>query len=307
MSPRLRWRVRAAGELFRDTAVRWWQDDAFQLAAALAFYTVFSLAPLVVIAVWVASFAFGEEAAVRALVGQMEALVGRAGGVAVRAVVENAAYSRQGAVATLISLGTIGIGATAVFGQLQAALNRIWEVQAVTRREKIGALVRGRLIGFALAIGAGFLLVVSLIVSAVLSAMQYELARVMPGWDGLWRALEVTASFGIVTLLFMTVYKALPDATISWRDVFVGAAVSAVLFSLGKYAIGLYLGQMSIGDVYGAAGSFAVLLVWVYYTALVSFFGAEFTHVYARRHGSRIEPVEYAEPRGAEAGRGASR
>ena len=287
-------RVRATGELFRVAAVRWYQDDAFQLAAALAFYTVFSLAPLVVIAVAVASFAFGREVAVRALVDQMEALVGRAGGIAVRDVVENAAYSGRGTLATILGLGAVAIGATAVFAQLQVALNRIWNVQAAPRRGQVGALIRGRLVGFALAVGAGFVLVVSLVVSALLSATQTELTRAMPEWPWLWRGLEMGVSFLIITGLFMTVYKTLPDVQIAWRDVAVGATVSALLFAAGKYAIGLYLGRMSIGDVYGTAGSFAVLLVWVYYTALVSFFGAEFTQVFARRHGSRIRPSSYA-------------
>jgi membrane protein len=287
-------RVRAVAVVFREAAVRWYQDDAFQLAAALAFYTVFSLAPLVVIAISVASLAFGREAAVDALVGQMEALVGRAGGIAVRDVVENAAYSQQGTVATLLGVGAIVIGATAVFAQLQVALNRIWGVHAEPRWSQVGALIRGRLVGFALALGAGFVLIVSLVLSAVLSATQSEVTRAMPEWPWLWRGLEIGISFLIVTGLFMTVYKTLPDVEIGWRDVTVGAAVSALLFAVGKYAIGLSLGRMSIGDVYGTAGSFAVLLVWVYYTALVSFFGAEFTLAYAKHHGWRIQPSPYA-------------
>jgi membrane protein len=292
-----RW-LRAAFALLRQSAVEWWRDDTFQLSAAVAFYTLFSLAPLVVIAIAVAGAVFGEEQATRELVAQVDALVGKAGGRAVRAVIENARASGGGPTATLLGIAAVAIGSTAVFAQLQTALNRIWDVKAEPSRGRLAGLVRDRLIGLALAVGTGFLLVVSLVLSATLSAARSLVADGLPGLGWLWSGAEASLSYLLVAGLYMTIFKVLPDARIAWRDVVVGALVTSALFALGKYAIGAYLGRMSIGDPYGAAGSLVVLLAWVYYTGLVSFFGAEFTQVYARRYGSRIRPAPYAVRRG---------
>ena len=288
----------AAWGLLRQAAVEWWNDDTFQLSAALAFYTVFSLAPMVVIAVAVAGAIFGAEQATNELIAQVESLIGSAGGRAVRAVLDNAQTSGGGPIATFLGIAAVAIGSTAVFAQLQTALNRIWDVKAVAGRGMIASLIRDRLLGMALAVGAGFLLMVSLVLRAMLSATEAVLANGIPAWGWFWGVTEAGVSFLLVAGLYMTIYKVLPDARIAWRDVVVGALVTSALFSLGKYFIGLYLGRMSVGDVYGAAGSLVVLLVWVYYTALVSFFGAEFTQVYARRYGSHIRPAEYAVRRG---------
>jgi membrane protein len=291
--------VRGGLDLLRTAAVEWWNDDTFQLAAALAFYTIFSLAPLVVIALGVAGAIFGPELATHELRVQAEALVGKPGGQAIGGIVANAHASGSGPVATALGLGAVAIGATAVFAQLQTALNRIWDVKPDPRRGLVRGLIRNRLLGLALALGTGFLLVVSLVLSAVLSATRDVVTQWIPSLPWLWRGAETATSFAVITALYMTIYKVLPDVRATWRDVAVGGAVSAGLFTVGKYAIGLYLGRMSIGSVYGAAGSFAVLLVWVYYTALMSFYGAEFTQVYARRYGSRIRPASYAVRRGA--------
>jgi membrane protein len=290
--------VRRLLGVLRQAAVEWWDDDVFQLSAALAFYTVFSLAPLIVIALAVASVVFGEEQATRALISQVQSLIGSAGAEAVRAVVENARVAGDSRVATLLGIVTLAIGATAIFAQLQTALNRIWDVRVVAGRGVMARLLRDRLLGLALAIGTGFLLIVSLVMSAVISAASHVWIGGVSEIPWLWSLVETGVGLFVVTALYMVIYRVLPDAEIAWRDVAVGAFVSAALFTLGKYLIGMYLGSASIGDVYGAAGSLVALLVWVYYTAVVSFFGAEFTQVYARRHGSRIEPSEHAVRRG---------
>lgn len=290
--------MRGAWGVLRQAAVEWWNDDTFQLSAALAFYTLFSLAPLVMIALAVAGAVFGEESATRELIAQVEALIGRAGGQAVRAVAENVRASGGGPTATALGLAAVALGSTAVFAQLQTALNRIWDVKASPRRWALGRLVKNRLLGLALAIGAGFLLVVSLVLSALLAGTEAALSGGLPELAGLWSAAEAVVSYLLIAGLYMAIYKVLPDARIAWRDVVVGALVSSALFSAGKYGIGLYLGRTAIGDPYGTAGSLVVLLIWVYYTALVSFYGAEFTQVYARRYGSRIRPAEYAVRRG---------
>lgn len=280
--------------LLKATALEWWNDNVFRLAASLAFYTVFSIAPILVIAVWLAGAIFGEDAAARQVVAQITSLVGAEGGHAVEQILRSAHYDEARSLAALWSLVLLIVGSTVVFAELQAALNVIWDVQADPARGAIRGFVRGRLLSLAVVLGVGFLLLVSLLVSAGLAAAQEYITDLLPGVAAVWRLLHLIVSFAIITLLFAMIYKILPDVRIIWRDVAVGAAVTAVLFSIGKYAIGAYLGQMSVGSAYGAAGSFAVLLIWVYYSALVCFFGAEFTQVFARRFGSGIHPQRHA-------------
>lgn len=280
--------------LLKATTLEWWNDNVFRLAASLAFYTVFSIAPILVIAVWLAGAIFGADAASRQVVAQITDLVGPEGGRAVEQILRNAHYDETRSLAAFWSVAILIVGSTVVFAELQAALNVIWDVQADPAHGAIRGFLRGRLLSLTVVIGVGFLLLVSLLVSAGLAGAQEYLTGLLPGLPGLWRALHLVVSFLIITLLFAMIYKILPDVRITWRDVAVGAAVTAVLFSLGKYAIGAYLGQMSVGSAYGAAGSFAVLLIWVYYSALVCFFGAEFTQVFARRAGSGIHPQRHA-------------
>jgi membrane protein len=200
--------------------------------------------------------------------------------------------------AAILGVLTLVIGSTAVFGELQAALNQIWDVKVAPKHGVIGSLVRDRLLSFGVVIGIGFLLLVSLVLSAVVAAAQDWLAEGIPGLEWLWQFVNLALSFALTTVLFVLMYKVLPDVELAWRDVFVGAAMTAMLFGIGKFVIGLYLGRASVGSYYGAAGSFVVLLVWVYYSALVCFFGAEFTHVYAKRMGVGILPQEHAEREG---------
>jgi membrane protein len=294
--------MRMFWSLLKTTAAEWWNDNTFKSAASLAFYTIFSLAPVLLIAVYIAELMFSN--APDAIASQFEALIGEEGGQVVRQVIEGFAKAReQGALAAALGLVTLLVGATAVFVDLQASLNDLWDIRAKSERGWWKAVLRVRLRSLALAVSVGFLLLVSLVISAVVSAVQAYIGERFGAVGVVWQIANLAGSFVVVTLLFAMVYKYLPDVWITWRDVGIGAAVTAGLFALGKLIIGLYLGQAAPGSAYGAAGSFAVLLVWVYYSALISFFGAEFTQVFARRHGSGIRPKPHAERVGRKADR----
>ncbi|MGA7876832.1 MAG: YihY/virulence factor BrkB family protein [Desulfoferrobacter sp.] len=280
--------------MLKDTLTEWWNDNTFRLAASLAFYTIFSLAPILLIAVGFVSLIFSQERASDEVVRQVKALAGVQGATAARQVLGSVKQIGGNPMAILIGFATLVVGSTAVFAELQSALNLIWDVTADPSRNKIKGLIRDRLLSFAIVLAVGFLLLVSLLISAAIAALHTYLAGKMPGMSNFWQMLNMVTSFGITALLFAMIYKYLPDVKITWRDVWVGALVTALLFTGGKLLIGMYLGQMVGGNVYGAAGSFVVLLIWVYYSALICFFGAEFTQVYARRYGSKIRPQEHA-------------
>jgi membrane protein len=289
-------------QLLKETCIEWWQDDTFRLAASVAFYTIFSLAPVLLIAVGVASLFLARETATDRIVAEMQRLIGPNGAQAVRQVIDASRGFGKGIGAITIGIITFLLGATAVFAELQAALNKVWGVKAAPKRGFIVKLLLDRFRSFAIALAVGFLLLVSLVISAVLTALQDYLNNWILGMPALWQALNTIASFLVVTLLFATIYKYLPDVKISWRHVWIGAAVTAALFSAGKYVISLYLGQTAMASAFGAAGSFAVLLIWIYYSALICFFGAEFTQVYARRFGDGILPEEHARSTGEKDG-----
>ncbi len=282
-------------EILKQTMAQWIEDKAPRLAAALAFYTIFSLAPLLVVAVAVAGAVFGEDAARGAISAQFEDLAGASGALLIETALKNA--SQRGAItlAGIIGLLTLLFGATAVFAQLQDALNTIWDVQPEPGRP-IQTIVQQRFTAFTMVLGIGFLLLVSLVISAILNGLQEYASEALPGLDFAWRFANIGISFGITTLLFAMIFKLLPDVHIVWGDVWIGAIVTAILFTIGKSLIGLYLGQSGIGSIYGAAGSLAVILIWVYYSGLILFLGAEFTQVYSRRYGTRIEPAAWAVP-----------
>lgn len=285
---------RGAWRLVKTTFVEWWQDDTFRYAAALAFYTIFSLAPILLIAVGAASLFLARDIATERIVAEVQRMVGSQGAQAVRQVIDASTGFGSSIWAITSGIITFLLGATAVFAELQAVLNKIWDVRAEPRRGVLLSLLLNRLRSFTLALGVGFLLLVSLVISAALTALQDYLNNWMPGVPALWQMVNIGASFFIAALLFAMIYKYLPDVEITWKDVWIGAVVTAVLFTTGKYLIGLYLGQTAAASAFGAAGSFAVLLIWIYYSALVSFFGAEFTQVYARLYGSRIQPSAHA-------------
>ena len=266
------------------------EDRAPRLGAALAYYTALSIAPLLLIVIGIAGLVFGEEAARGQIVGQLQALVGDDGARAIQDMLAHARRPASGLIATIVGVVTLLAGASGVFGQLQDALNTIWEVAPRPGRGWRG-LVRDRFLSLTMVLGTGFLLLVSLLVSAGVSAAGEAIGGLTHGFETVAHVATALVSFGVVTALFAMIFKYLPDAEISWRDVWAGAAITALLFVLGKFAIGLYLGHASIGSAYGAAGSFVVLLVWVYYSAQVLLFGAELTQVYASRRGGRVKPA----------------
>ncbi len=279
--------------LLKDTFAEWQEDKAARLAAALAYYTAFSLAPLLIIVIAIAAVVFGQDAAQGEIVGQIQGLVGKEGAEAIQTMIENSRKPAEGSIATIISLVILFFGASGVFNALQDALNTIWEVAPKPGRG-VTAIVKDRFPSFAMVLGIGFLLLVSLVVSAALSALSNYLGHLLPSLKIVWPVVNFLFSFGVITVLFAMIYRTLPDVKIAWGDVWIGAAITSLLFAIGKAFIGLYLGNSSVGSTYGAAGSFVVLLLWLNYSAQILFFGAEFTQVYANRYGSRIEPSENA-------------
>ncbi len=290
--------------LIQETYAEWNKDHASRLAAAMSYYTIFSIAPLLVIAIAVAGLVFGREAAMHQVVGQIRDLVGEDGAQVIQSILQNASKTTSGIVATVVGVVTLLIGASGAFGQLQDSLNTIWEVKPRKGRGVKGVL-RDRLLSFSMVLMIGFLLLVSLILSAFLAGVGKYLSDLLPMSSTVLQAMNFGLSLAVTSFLFALIFKVLPDAIIRWRDVWVGAMVTALLFSLGRFLIGLYLGRSSIGSAYGAAGSLVVLLLWVYYSAQILFLGAEFTQVYARKFGLEIVPKPNAErlnPKAAEPG-----
>ena len=280
--------------LFTATCREWWKDNTFRLAAALAFYTIFSLAPVLVVAVEIASLAFSQEEVREQIVSQIQSLVGGRVGGAVSEILAGISQIRGNPLAVAIGIATTFIGSTAVFAELQSGLNQIWDVKTDPNRSALKRLLFSRLRSFGIVLAVGFFLLVSLALSAVLLAAEHYLSGRIPAAPWLWSLANYGSLFLFTALLFALIYRYLPDVKISWKDVSMGAGVTALLFLGGKFLIGLYLGQFAVGSTYGAAGSFAVLLIWVYYSALICLFGAEFTQVYARRYGNRIRPAPHA-------------
>jgi membrane protein len=279
--------------LVKSAASKWSEDKAPRMGAALAYYTIFSMAPLLVITVAIAGMVFGKDAAEGRMVGELQGLVGPDGGRLIQTMICNASEPSTSIVATVIGVLVLVLGAMGVFGELQDSLNTIWEVQPRPGRGILGML-QDRLLSFVMVMGVAFLLLCSLVISAGLAAVGSLLGQWETSLVG--QAINFGVSFVVITLLFAMIYKLLPDAHTAWGDVWLGAALTALLFSVGKMLIGLYLGHSTIGSTYGAAGSLAVLLVWLYYSAQVFLFGAELTQVYANRFGSKIIPAPDAIP-----------
>ncbi len=274
----------AAWWLARDTIDVFVVNELLSRGAAIAYYTIFSIAPVLIIVVAVAGLTFGQEAAQGALVEQLSDLMGARSAEVLQAMIESASSRKAGIWATAVGFATLLLTASGVFGEMQAALNTIWK--AAPQRSAVSRIIRGRLTSLGLVLTFGFLLMVSLVVNAGLSAVHNYINSLFPGAHLLLQALTFLISFGMITLLFAAIYKALPDTTIAWRDVTIGAAVTALLFTVGKSAIAFYIGSSAVASSYGAAGAFAVILVWIYYSAQIFLLGAAFTHAYARRYGS---------------------
>src|SRR5438105_1147231 len=270
--------ARDAWRLARRTVDAWTQDYAPSMGAALSYYALFSIAPLLLIVIGVAGYFFGEQAARGEIFGQVAGLIGPEGARAVEGLVASARKPESGILAVLVGAALLVTGASTVFGELQNALDRIWRAPARVHAKGWWKLLRTRVLSFGMIIAIAFLLMVSLVLSAVVSA----LGR----WWGL-HLLDLGLSFALTTALFAMIYKVIPRVRIAWRDVWVGAAVTAALFAMGKWLIGLYLGKSSVSSAFGAAGSLVVLMLWVYYSSQIFLLGAEFTRVYAEEHGSR--------------------
>jgi membrane protein len=281
--------------MIRQTFREWSEDKVPQLGAALAFYTALSIAPLLVITLGIVAFFLGTEAAGGQITQQLGALVGEEGGKAIEDMIASANKPTEGIVATVLSVVTLLFGASGVFGQLQSALNTIWGVKPKPDRG-IWGIVRDRFLSFTMVMGMAFLLLVSLVITASIASLGSFFGNPPDSLKWIAQAVNFVVSFGVITLLFALMFKLLPDVKMAWRDVWLGAILTAALFTIGKLAIGLYLGRSSMASSYGVAGSFVVLLVWVYYSAQILFFGAELTQVYANQFGSRIVPDENAEP-----------
>jgi membrane protein len=288
-------RVPLVLELFRRAVWAWWEDNALRLGASLAYYTLFAIAPVLLVAIAIAGLVFGPEAVRGEIVGQLESLIGRDGAQTVQSMLEGASRPRSGILATIVGSITFVFAATGAFLELQTVLNTIWRVKPNPELDIIG-FIQDRVRSFGIVVAIGFLLLVSLAVSAALAAAGTWFDRNVPGIPFVWQALHAAVSLAIITVLFAILYRFLPDVKLEWSDVLAGAFVTAVLFSFGKQAIGLYLGQSATTSAYGAAGSVIVLLLWVYYSTQILLLGAEFTRLYAETHGSHVRPESFAEP-----------
>ncbi len=286
--------LREAWETVKETGRDWSNDNASRLAAALAYYALLSLAPVLMIAVAVAGFFFGTEEARGKVASELGGIVGGDAAKSVHAVaVASAESPSKGVVGTIAGIVALFFGASGVFYELQSSLNTVWEVKPKPG-SGLWREVRSRFFSFTMVLSVAFLLLVSLVLSSLLSAAGTFFTGLLPGGEALWQVVNFVISGAIVAGLFAVIFKYIPDATISWRDVWLGGVVTSVLFTIGKFALGLYFGKAAVGSAYGAAGSIIALVVWVYYAAQIFLLGAEFTQVRARRSGRRIEPSDAA-------------
>lgn len=272
--------------LAKKSVTAWIDDYAPSMGAAISYYTVFSIAPLLLIVIAVAGFVWGREAVQGEIVGQLSGLIGEEGAKGIQALIESANKPAKGLVATVISVVVLLVGATTVFAELQSAMDRVWDVPPAKKASGIWGTLRARLLSLGFILGLGFLLLISLVIGAGVAAFGGWANGLLPGWEILLQIINTVVSLGLATLLFAMIFKLMPQASVSWRDVWVGAAVTAVLFEVGKALIGLYIGKSSVTSSFAAAGSLVVLLLWVYFSAQIFLLGAEFTWVYAHEHGS---------------------
>ncbi len=278
---------REVWHLLKEAAEDWSHDRAPRLGAALAYYTVFSIVPLLVIIIAIIGLVFGREAAQSAIIEQIAALIGEQSARTIQDMIERADQPSSGILSTVIAVGTLLLGASGLFGQLQDALNTVWGIEPKEGRG-IWGFIKDRFLSFVAVLGTGFLLLVSLVLSTALSAFGKWFSGLLPLPEFILQAFNFVLSFAVIAGLFALIFKVLPDAHVAWRDVWIGAAITSALFTVGKLAIGLYLGKSNVGSAYGAAGSLVIVLVWVYYSAQILLYGAEFTQVYANRRGERI-------------------
>jgi len=286
-------RFRSIWPILKETASGWDEDNVTRLAASLAYYTLLSIAPLIILAVSITGLAFGQDAARQHIAGELSGVVGTGAGAAVQTIAENAKAPSSGIISAVVGIVVSLFGASGVFGELQAALNTVWSVAPKPGRGVWG-LIKDRFFSFSLVLGVAFLLLVSLVLSAALTWVGQVFEHTLPGGAVVWQILNFAISLAVITALFALMFKKLPDAQIRWRDAWVGGAVTAGLFTVGKFALGLYLGSAGVESAYGAAGSVVALVIWVYYSSQVLLVGAEFTEVFARHSGATIKPDKNA-------------
>ncbi len=281
--------------LLKHTYQEWKEDRASQLSASLAYYTIFSLAPLLVIVIAITGLIWNQDVVRTQLLNQIQSLVGVQGAAFIGNLISSVSSPGRDIIATIIGIATLLLGALGVFNELHTSLNIIWGVEEKEAKgflQSIKQIVLDRLLSFTMILGIGFLLLVSLVISTGLSASQGTIGNLLPFSEFVIQIVNLFISIGVITILFALMFKVLPDAEIAWRDVGVGAFMTAIFFSLGKMLIGLYLGNSTVGSTFGAAGSLVLILVWLYYSAQIFFFGAEFTQVYANEYGSKIVPED---------------
>ena len=278
--------------MIRKTVAAWTADYAPSMGAAIAYYTVFSIAPLLLLVIAVAGLIFGRDAVQGEIVNQVSGLVGQEGAIAIEGLLKSASEPAKSVIATITSIAMLILGATTVFAEIQNALDRIWHVPPAKKPGGIWGFLRTRMLSFGLVLGLGFLLLVSLVASAAIAALGSWWGNYFVGWETVLHMVNLVVSLSLSTALFGMIYKLLPRTKIAWSDVWVGAAVTALLFEIGKFGIGLYLGKSGVTSGFGAAGSLAVLLVWVYYSAQIFLLGAEFTRQYARDGAVESEPEQ---------------
>lgn len=286
--------IKNVGYLLKETFNEFIADNALKLSAALSYYTIFSLPPLLIIIISLSGFFFGAEAVRGELFGQINGLVGNEAALQIQETIKNVKLSNSNAFVSTLGVIILLIGASGVFAEIQDSLNFIWGIKTKPKRQFI-KFIKNRLVSFSMIGSVGFLLLVGLIVNSLMDVLNKRLAAHFPrDTIYLFYAVNILIVFIIITLLFTVIFKALPDGKVSLRDCIIGASFTALLFMIGKFAIGAYLGSSAIASVYGAAGSVILILVWVYYSAIILYFGAEFTKVFARTHGQKIIPNEYS-------------
>lgn len=269
-------------------------DKVMKLSASLAYYTVFSIGPMIIVIIYVAGLIYGREAVQGTIFGQIKGLVGASAAAQIQDMIKNAALNTQGHFAFIVGIVTLVVGATSVFAEIQDSINQIWNLKPKPKKGWL-KMLRDRLMSFSVIISLGFILLVSLLINGILEILQDRLQARFPNVTvGVVYIANLLITFLVISTLFGVIFKVLPDAVIKWRDVITGSMVTAVLFMLGKFAITYYIGRSNVGGTYGAAGSLVVLLLWVYYSSVILYFGAEFTKAYAAKYGSVIHPSPWA-------------
>ncbi|HJR99491.1 MAG TPA: YihY/virulence factor BrkB family protein [Flavobacterium sp.] len=280
--------------LLKDTFLEFNDDNAIKLSAALSYYTIFALPPLLIIIITICGFFFGQEAVTGELYGQINRLVGNNAAIQIQEAIKNVELSDSNIFVTIFGVVMLLIGASGVFAEIQSSINFIWGLRAKPNKG-LKKFIQNRIMSFSMIVSVGFLMLVSLMVNATLDVLNDRLKLYFPDTTVyLFYVLNLVIVLASITLLFAIIFRTLPDGVIKWKDAFIGASCTAVLFMIGKFAIGVYLGNSTVASVYGAAGSVIIILVWVYYSAIILYFGAEFTKVYAKSYGGKIAPNAYS-------------